>query len=302
MKIALSEIKGMERRVRKSQSPEKLDELADSLREMGGVIVPIKVRKNGSGYTLVYGHRRVAAAKMAGFKEIEAFIADVPEDRLLTQALVENVVREDMAAIDTAKALAQIIKETGCTQEALAKKLGWSPQMVARYLSLLEDEIRRAIEKSPRGDIPYRHVEAAKEAGDTRLAARVLEKAGKEDLSQRETRQVAEVVRKAAEFGGEKAVRRVLAQSAAQIIASAPVLPKSKKPQPKAYISDKIHFEWLKDPRLALAEDAIRTVSRVVSEMARGKEDRKGGKAALKIIRAALSNALNQVDRVLRDM
>ena len=308
MKVALSEIKGMERRVRKSQSPEKLEELADSLKEFGGVIVPVKLRKNGSGYTLVYGHRRVAAAKMAGLKEIEAIVEDVPEDKLLTQALVENVVREDMAAIDIAKALAQIIKETGCTQDALAKKLGWGThRTVGHYLDMLDPELGlQGSSKWAARPIGVTDVEEAKTGtgGDLKLAAQVLARkpvGDEEPLSSRQTRLVAEVVRKANEFGGEKAVKRVLSQTAAQILATAPVLTKPRKPEPKPYVSGKIHFEWLKDPRLALAEDAIRTVSRVVSEMARTDQDKGGAKAALKILRSALSNALDQVDRVLRD-
>ena len=212
MRVALAEIKGMARRVRKSQSPEKLEELADSLKEFGGVIVPIKVRKNGPAYPLVNGHRRVAPDKMAGLKEIEAIVEDVSEDKLLTQALVENVVREDMAAIDIAKALQTIIDETGCTQVALGKKLGWTDGNIRAYLEMLNPELNlRADSNRLLG--PKDVVQAkAGTGGDLKLAGRVLEKAAKDDLSTRETRRVAEVVRTANELGGEKLVKRVLAQ------------------------------------------------------------------------------------------
>lgn len=302
MKIALSEIKGMERRVRKSQSPEKLEELADSLKEFGGVIVPVKLRKNGSGYTLVYGHRRVAAAKMAGLKEIEAVVEDVPEDKLLTQALVENVVREDMAAIDIAKALAQIIRETGCTQDALAKKLGWDRRRVSDYLSMLAPELGL----SDRSDTGVRHVMEASAGvgGDLNLAAKVLHYAarpfgGGEPLSTRETRAVAEVVRKADEFGGSKAVNRVLAQPKSQILAAAESLPARRSASKPIVRPVTIHFEWIKDPRVILAEEGLKAVSAVVSAIARSDQDKGGGKWVLKNLRKIAANVLKQIDDVL---
>ena len=108
MKIKLSEIQPATPRVRKELNLDALDELAESIKETGGVIVPVKLRKNGDGYTTVYGHRRIEAARIAGFKEIEAFIEDVDDSEVLTQALIENVVREDMKSVDIAKALKQV--------------------------------------------------------------------------------------------------------------------------------------------------------------------------------------------------
>jgi len=300
MKIALSEIKGLDRRVRKQMSPEKLEELTESLRDLGQ-IVPVKVRKNGEGYTLVYGHRRVQAAKAAGFKEIDAVVEAVPDDKLLTFALAENVIREDMAAIDIAKALQAIIEETGATQGDLGKKLGWTEATIRNYLELLIPEIKKVMESNSSSNLPYRHVGAAKAAGDTKLAARVLERAGREDLSQRDTRKVAEVVRRANEFGGSKAVARVFAQPTRRILDTAETLP-PRKTAPKAIarvVQGKIAFEWLKDPRRSLALDAVATVSSVVSAIARSPEDRGGGKAVLKEIRRALSNVLKQLDDIL---
>jgi len=180
MRVQLSEIKASTPRVRQSQSPEKLDELAQSIREEG-VIVPVKVRKNGDSYTLVYGHRRVAAAKMAGLTEIEAIVEDVPEKKLLTQALIENVVREDMPAIEIAKALQGILNDTGCTQEELAKKMGWaSHKVVSNHLAMLAPEL--GLERSTKGflgTISERHVREAKIGTDNlKDAAKVLRYAG----------------------------------------------------------------------------------------------------------------------------
>jgi hypothetical protein len=304
MRVQLSDIKGSTPRVRLSQSPEKLEELAESIREEG-MIVPVKVRKNGSGYTLVYGHRRVAAAKMAGLKEIEAIVEDVPDKKLLTQALVENVVREDMTPIEIAKALQGIISDTGCTQEELARKMGWATgESVGHYVEMLAPELGLVSSKQPeRVQVSLGHVQQAKAGTDSlKDAGKVLKYAGEKELTRTQTRQVAEVVRKAASFGGQKAVDRVLARPYREIEAAAETLPRAQKPQPKPYEAGKTHFEWLKEPRLGIAEDAIATVSKIVAAMALDNQDRKGAKAALKIIRSRLDTALDQVDRVLREM
>lgn len=286
MKIALSDIKGSTPRVRLSQSPEKLDELAQSIREEG-VIVPVKVRKNGDGYTLVYGHRRVAAARMAGLTEIEAIVEDVPEKKLLTQALVENVVREDMPAIEIAKALQGIINDTGCTQQELANKMGWDKGTVSRFLAMLDPELGLATSKNVAlRNMGFSDVEQATVGtGDTKLAARVLKKASEDDLSRKEIRQVAEVVRKAAEFGGDKAVTRVLAQPAAQIIATAGTFPKRKTAPPTARkVEGVVLFAWTRAPRVILAEEGLKVAKEVVVEISHSEQDRGGGKAAIKRI------------------
>ncbi|MFZ1059246.1 MAG: ParB/RepB/Spo0J family partition protein [Candidatus Rokuibacteriota bacterium] len=307
MRITLAEIKGMERRVRKSQSPEKLEELTDSLKETGQV-VPIKVRKNGDGYTLIYGHRRVAAAKMAGMKDIEAVVEDVPEDRLLTQALVENVVREDMAAIDIAKALRTILDETGCTQGALASKMGWTQGTVAHHLDMLTPEL--GLERSNKyASMHIGHVEQAK-AGTNNLqdAAKVLKYAaehGDEEgvaLSPAKTRQVAEVVRKAAEFGGEAAVRKVLAQPAAQIIASAPVIaPHHVKPKVRE-VEGRIAFQWTTNPKAILAEEGMNIARNLFIEIVHDERDRGGGKAAIRRIVALAKLVVKEGEKSLERM
>lgn len=295
MRVSLSEIKGSTPRVRQSQSPEKLEELAESIREEG-VIVPVKLRKNGSGYTLVYGHRRVAAAKMAGLKEIEAIVEDVPEKKLLTQALVENVVKEEMIPLEIAKALQQILTDTGCTQEALAKTLTWSRETVVQYLQMLEPEIRKVLEHHP--EVPYRHVREARQGsgGDNKLAARVLQKAATDDLTQRETRQYAEVVRKASEFGGEKAVKSVFAQPTKQVLAASDWLPPRKVPIVVRKAEGVRLFEWLKSPRVILAEEGMKIAKELVSEIAHSEEDRGGGKAVIRRI-VALADEVAKVGR-----
>jgi ParB family chromosome partitioning protein len=301
MRIALKDIKGLDRRVRQQMSPEKLEELTDSIKDLG-LIVPIKVRKNGDGYVLIYGHRRVQAAKAAGLTEIEAIVENVPDDALLTQSLAENVIREDMAAIDIAKALRLILDETGATQEALAKKMGWSShKSVGQYLDMLDPEL--GIQKTNGIRIPLgkEHVVQSKAGtgGDIKLAGQVLKKAADEELSTRDTRKVAEVVRQANEFGGAAAVKRVLAQPAARIIDTAAYLPARPKAKAAALAPSKSLFQWIKDPQIMLAEDGIGAARTVVAMIANGDRDPSGGKVALRKLGKMVDQLSSEIDKAL---
>jgi len=306
MKIKLNEIKPSTPRVRESQSPEKLDELAQSIKE-SGVIVPVKVRKNGDGYTLVYGHRRVAAAKMAGLTEIDAIVEDMTDDVLLEQALIENVVREDMPSIEIAKALQKIKDESGATNEAIAAKMGWGGgESVRRYFVLLDPEL--GIEKNEHAR--FFEPDTIKQAlagtgGDKKLTARVIKKSfeGDEPLSRKQTRQVAEIVRQASEFGGQRAVDAVLKKRADEILRAArPVeeYKKHKSPVRMTKVEGEVLFQWIKDTRVILAEEGLRAVSACVAAINQSEADRGGGKAVLKNLKERTEVVLNQIDEVLR--
>ena len=300
MKIKLSEIKGMTKRVRESQSPEKLDELAESIQETGGVIVPIKVRKNGKGYTIVYGHRRVAAAKMAGLDEIEAIVEDVSEDALLTQALIENVVREDMPDIQIAKALKNIKEETGASNEVIGAKLGHDKIWVGRHLARLDPELE--LDEVSSKKLPTQHIEqaVAGTGGDKKLAARVLKKAASEDLTQRNTRRMAEVVREANEFGGARAVNEVLKQQADEILRQAKPVEQYKRPRPTATkVEGEILFQWIRDERVIRAELGLNEISACISAIAMSDEDREMGKKILEKFRDRLVVLLDQMNDVV---
>jgi len=301
MKIPLSKVKGLDRRVRQQMSPEKLEELADSIKDMG-VIVPVKVRKNGDGYTLVYGHRRVAAAKMAGLTEIEAIVEDVAENVLLTQSLAENVIREDMAAIDIAKALQQIIDDTGCTQEALGKKLGWGRTTVGSYLEILSPEIKRAVE-GQRADFPIRMVQKVRTATKSdKLAGRVIEYAGQKGITSDQAAQVADAVKRASEFSGERGVKQVLAKSYADIVRELPPPPHKVMPRVTVKPPAETLFQWIRDERVVYAEQALKDISALVSEIARSDQDRGGGKHAIMGLQRLTSNVLQQMDDVIKKM
>jgi ParB family chromosome partitioning protein len=121
---------------RKSFDEAALKGLSDSIKEKG-VIEPVVVRRNSGGYELIAGERRWRAAKMAGFGEVPAVIADVSDEESLEFAIIENIQREDLNAIEEAEAYRSLVN-FGLTQEEVARKVGKERATVANYLRLLK--------------------------------------------------------------------------------------------------------------------------------------------------------------------
>jgi len=115
---------------------ERLNELAASIRE-NGVLQPVLVRRRGDRYQLVAGERRLSGAQRAGLLKIPAVIRDVADDKLLELALVENIQREQLNAIEEAQAFQALIDRLGLTQEDLAERLGKDRSTIANGLRLL---------------------------------------------------------------------------------------------------------------------------------------------------------------------
>ena len=116
---------------------EKLQELADSIKEFG-VLEPIIVKKSIKGYEIVAGERRTKACILAGIKTIPAIIKDFSDEEMMQIALLENIQREDLTAIEEAEAYSKLLKMLNITQEELAKRLGKSRSHVTNMLGLLK--------------------------------------------------------------------------------------------------------------------------------------------------------------------
>jgi ParB family chromosome partitioning protein len=114
-----------------------LAELAESIKSLG-VIQPIVVRPVEEGYELVAGERRLRAAKMAGLEFIPAIVINMDDLTSGLSALVENIQRKDLSAIEEARCLADLLRTTGWTQVELAKRLGRSQAALANKLRLLQ--------------------------------------------------------------------------------------------------------------------------------------------------------------------
>jgi len=133
--VPLEKVTPNRQQPRASFDPEGLSELAASIRQHG-VLQPIVVSRHGDGFELVAGHRRVLAARLAGRTTIPAVVRDDVGDRL-ELALVENLQRTDLNAIETARAYKLLMEAYDLTQEQLAERLGKSRSSVANMLRTL---------------------------------------------------------------------------------------------------------------------------------------------------------------------
>jgi len=139
--------------------PEKLRELADSIREHG-IIQPLIVTRDAEGgYRLIAGERRLQAARLSGLETVPVVVREATEAQMLELALIENIQRADLNAVEEAMAYRRLIEEYGLTQEETAKKVGKSRTAVANSMRLLqlESEIKRSLVS---GEITEGHARA----------------------------------------------------------------------------------------------------------------------------------------------
>jgi ParB family chromosome partitioning protein len=134
--IELDRIVPNEYQPRKVFDDEKLKELAASIKEQG-VIQPIIVHRAGSGYELIAGERRWRASRLAGLKTIPALVKEATKRELLEMALIENIQREDLNALEAAEAYKRLQDEFKLTQEDLARRVGKERSTVTNFLRIL---------------------------------------------------------------------------------------------------------------------------------------------------------------------
>ena len=115
----------------------KLEELAQSIRE-NGIVQPILVRRNGGRYEIIAGERRWRAAQRAELQRITAVVRDIPDEKLLELALIENIQRQELNPIEEAKAYKNLIETLGLTQEVTAKRVGRDRTYITSFLRLLK--------------------------------------------------------------------------------------------------------------------------------------------------------------------
>jgi ParB family chromosome partitioning protein len=162
----------------------KLDELVASIREKG-ILQPIVLRRADSGYEIVAGERRWRAAQKAGLHRIPAIVQDVSDQEMVELALIENIQRDDLSAVEEARAYEVMSKQFGLTQEEIARRVGRSRSAVTNTLRLLTlpKMIQGMIVK---GSLSMGHARALiplPPSEQQLLAVKIVEK----DLSVRET-------------------------------------------------------------------------------------------------------------------
>ena len=143
MEVRINQVEPNSEQPRKIFDQEKLDALAESIKNHG-VVQPIIVRSEGPYYKIVAGERRWRAAKLAGLKTIPVIIKDITSREVMEIALIENLQREDLNPIEEAEAYEKLIEEYSITQEEVAKIVGKSRAAIANSVRLLTltDEIK----------------------------------------------------------------------------------------------------------------------------------------------------------------
>src|SRR6476469_4613971 len=170
---------------RTQMDDERIEDLARSIRS-NGIIQPIVVRKVDNGYEIIAGERRWRAAQRAGLLKVPVVVRDIPEDRLLAVALIENIQREDLNPIEEAVAYRRLGDEFHLTQEQIADAVGKDRSSVANYVRLLRlpQEVRTNVASNALSMGHARAILAlAGEAAQLRLARDVSARS----LSVRET-------------------------------------------------------------------------------------------------------------------
>src|SRR5205085_11858689 len=173
---------------------ERLEELAQSIRS-NGIVQPVLVRRRGGRYQLIAGERRWRAAQRAGLQRIPAIVREIPDDKLLELALIENIQRQELNAIEEAHAYKRLIETLGLTQETVAQRVGRDRSFITNYLRLLRlpDDIQRLVEEEK---LTTGHARALLGVDDQDLQRKVARNIIEQALSVRET---------------ERAIKRIIA-------------------------------------------------------------------------------------------
>jgi ParB family chromosome partitioning protein len=163
----------------------KIEELARSIRS-NGIIQPIVVRKIDGGYEIVAGERRWRASQRAGLLKVPVVVRDIPEDRLLASALIENIQREDLNPIEEAHAYRRLVDDYHLTQEQIADAVGKDRSSIANVLRLLRlpQEVRANLGS---GALSMGHARALLALPDEASQLRVAREVVAKNLSVRET-------------------------------------------------------------------------------------------------------------------
>ncbi len=190
--LKVSQLRPNPNQPRREFQPDQLKALADSIAKEG-VIQPIAVRKAGKDvYEIIVGERRWRASQMAGLMEIPAVIREATDEQMLEVALVENIFREDLNAIDRAMAYRRYCETFNLSAEQVAERLGEDRSTVANYLRLLDlpNEVKQWVIDGSLSmgharcllglSSPGMRVQVGREAINKDLSVRVLEKLVKE--------------------------------------------------------------------------------------------------------------------------
>ncbi len=189
VQININELRSNPYQPRKTFDQEKLVELANSIKEFG-VLEPIIVTKSIKGYEIVAGERRKKACELVGVEEIPAIIKEFSDEDMMQIALLENIQREDLTAIEEAEAYANLIKALNITQEELASRIGKSRSYITNMLGLLRlpDSVKNDVLNNL---ISMGHAKVLSKLEDEEKIKELATRIKKEKLSVREIEEIA---------------------------------------------------------------------------------------------------------------
>lgn len=190
--VSIDEIQVNPDQPRKDFDPEQLQELADSI-SRNGVLQPVLLRPREGGYQIVAGERRYQAARLAQLSEIPAVIRDIDDDQVLVLAMIENLQRSDLNAMEEARGYRTLMEQNGFTQQQLSEAVSKSRSAVANILRLLDlpDEVQELVAD---GKLTAGHARAilGVQGESDRIA--LAQKVVREGLSVRQTEKLASMV------------------------------------------------------------------------------------------------------------
>ena len=194
--IELSKIAVNPNQPRREFDQTALQELADSIAEIG-IIQPITLRKlSDDEYQIIAGERRFRASQMAGLTSIPAYIRTADDENVMEMALIENIQREDLNSVEIALAYQHLLEQYGLTQERLSERIGKKRTTIANYLRLLKlpAPIQMGLQNK---QIDMGHARALVTLGDPKLQVKIFEEILEQGYS---VRKVEEIVKS----GGRK--------------------------------------------------------------------------------------------------
>lgn len=191
LELRINDIEPNFEQPRKNFNDEKLQSLAESIKQYG-VVQPLVVKKENGSYKIIAGERRWRAARIAGLETVPVIIKDVAAKQTMEIALIENLQREDLNPIEEAMAYEKLIKEFNMTQEEIASVVGKSRPAVANSLRLLnlDDKIREMIAS---GKISSGHARALLSLENVELQIKMAEEIVRKDLNVRDAEKLAKL-------------------------------------------------------------------------------------------------------------
>jgi ParB family transcriptional regulator, chromosome partitioning protein len=187
--IELSKISVNPNQPRHEFDQESLQELADSIREIG-IIQPITLREiSNNSYQIIAGERRFRASQLAGLTTITAYVRTADDENVMEMALIENIQREDLNSLEIALAYQHLIEQYELTQEKLSERIGKKRTTVANYLRLLKlpAEIQVALQKK---EIDMGHARALLALDDPKLQIKIFKETIRQGYSVRKVEEL----------------------------------------------------------------------------------------------------------------